>query len=140
MNEKFQSKKPQMRVACYCRVATASQLSEPAVEIQRRRLEAAIRKHENWTMANMYVDIDANRTKAPERPSFKKMLRDCQTGRVDLILTRDPSRLSRNTQECVQIIRQLHDIGIGVCFEEGQHQGMETVKRIGYCCMDALQK
>lgn len=128
MNEKSQAKKPQIRVACYCRVATASQLSEPAVEIQRRCLEAAIRKHENWTMANIYVDIDANRMKAPERPSFQKMLQDCQAGSVDLILIRDPSRLSRKTQECVQIIRQLHDMGIGVYFEEGQHQGMDALQ------------
>ncbi len=139
MNEKSQAKKPQMRVACYCRVATANQLSESAVEIQQRWLEAIIREHENWTITNSYVDVGANRMKASERPSFKKMLQDCKSGSVDLILTRDLYRLSRNTQEYVQIIRQLHDMGIGVYFEEGQNQSVETVNRIGYCCMNALQ-
>ncbi len=137
MNESPQPKKPQMRVACYCRVATSDQLSEPAIEMQRRQLEAVIREHENWTMADIYVDVDAYRARAPERQSFRRMLQDCQTGNVDLILISDFSRLSRNTQECAQLICQFHDMDIEVYCGKEQLQSMKTVSRI--CCMDAQQ-
>ena len=49
---------------------------------------------------------------------FNKMIADCQTGKIDMIITKSISRFARNTLDCLNYVRQLKDLGIGVTFEK----------------------
>ncbi len=43
---------------------------------------------------------------------------ECNGDKIDLIITKSISRFSRNTVDCLQYIRQLKELGIGVIFEK----------------------
>ena len=53
------------------------------------------------------------------------MIRDCQNGKIDYIITKSVSRFARNTVECLEYVRSLKAQGIGIFFEE---QNIDTLK------------
>jgi len=61
-----------------------------------------------------------------------KLMRDCQEGKVDYILTKPTSRFARNTVDSLTWIRKLRAIGIGVYFEE-QNLDSSKVRRLAEC-------
>jgi DNA invertase Pin-like site-specific DNA recombinase len=46
------------------------------------------------------------------------MLADCREGKIDLIITKSISRFARNTLDCLNYVRELKDLGIGIIFEK----------------------
>ena len=53
-----------------------------------------------------------------KRKEFLKMLRDCDRGKIDLIITKSVSRFGRNTLDGLDTVRKLKRKGIGVYFEK----------------------
>ena len=53
------------------------------------------------------------------------MIKDCQAGKIDYIVTKSVSRFARNTVECLEYVRKLKALGIGIYFEE---QNLDTLK------------
>lgn len=47
-----------------------------------------------------------------------RMMRDCEKGKIDLILTKTVARFARNTVDSLNYVRRLKAKGIGVYFEE----------------------
>ena len=52
------------------------------------------------------------------RLEIQRMIRGCETGKIDLILTKSVSRFARNTVTMLEIVRELKSIGIDVYFEK----------------------
>ncbi len=52
------------------------------------------------------------------------MIKDCEKGKIDLILTKSVSRFARNTVDSLNYVRKLKAMGIGVFFEE---QNIDTL-------------
>ena len=46
------------------------------------------------------------------------MIRKCQNGEIDLILTKSISRFSRNTQDIIKYVRMLRDRNVAIVFEK----------------------
>ena len=46
------------------------------------------------------------------------MIDDCKAGKIDMIITKSISRFARNTLDCLNFVRQLKDLEIGVTFEK----------------------
>ena len=46
------------------------------------------------------------------------MIRLCKKQKIDLVITKSISRFARNTVDCLEYVRQLKDLGIGVIFEK----------------------
>ncbi len=46
------------------------------------------------------------------------MIRDCEAGKLDMIITKSISRFARNTLDCLNYVRSLKELGIGVIFEK----------------------
>lgn len=42
------------------------------------------------------------------------MIRMCRNKKIDLVITKSISRFARNTVDCLEYVRQLKDLGIGV--------------------------
>lgn len=57
-------------------------------------------------------------TSAEKREDFQRLLADCRRGLIDRVLVKSISRFARNTKECLEVIRELKNLGIGVCFEK----------------------
>ena len=45
------------------------------------------------------------------------MIEDCKAGKIDVIITKSISRFTRNTLDCLNYVRLLKDLGIGIIFE-----------------------
>ena len=54
-----------------------------------------------------------------------RLMRDCEKGKVDYILTKSISRFARNTVDSLMWTRKLRAMGIGVYFEE---QALDSLK------------
>ena len=65
-----------------------------------------------------YSDEGISGTQAKKRPEFLKMIRMCKKQKIDLVITKSISRFARNTVDCLEYVRQLKDLGIGVLFEK----------------------
>lgn len=46
------------------------------------------------------------------------MIRKCQNGEIDMILTKSISRFSRNTQDIIKYVRMLRDRNVAIVFEK----------------------
>jgi DNA invertase Pin-like site-specific DNA recombinase len=53
------------------------------------------------------------------RENFKRLLADCESGKIRIVLTKSVSRLGRNTLDILQTIRKLHSLDVEVyCYLE----------------------
>ena len=46
------------------------------------------------------------------------MIKDCEEGKIDRIITKSISRFARNTLDCLNYVRKLKELGIGIYFEK----------------------
>ena len=77
-----------------------------------------INRKKEWTLAGIFADEGISGTQAKKRPEFLKMIRLCKKQKIDLVITKSISRFARNTVDCLEYVRQLKDLGIGVIFEK----------------------
>ena len=85
-----------------------------------------IAANKEWEFAGLYADEGISGTRADKRPEFQRMIRDCQNGKIDYIITKSVSRFARNTVECLEYVRSLKAQGIGIFFEE---QNIDTLNK-----------
>ncbi|MDE7219650.1 MAG: recombinase family protein [Oscillospiraceae bacterium] len=117
-----------LRVAAYCRVSSDSSDQMNSFAAQLNYYTTLISGKDNWTMTDIYADAGISGTSAQKRPDFQRLLSDCRRGRVDKVLVKSISRFARNAADCLETIRELKAIGVGVCFEE---QGIDTSEMTG---------
>lgn len=111
-------KKKKLRVAAYCRVSTDNTDQLESLETQKSHYESLIQLHTEWENAGLYYDTGITGTKADIREGLQNLLTACRIGKVDLILVKSISRLSRNTTDCLSIVRELINIGVTIFFEK----------------------
>ena len=70
----------------------------------------------NWEVVGQYVDEGITGTQATKRPSFMQMIEDAQSGKFDLIVTREVCRFARNTMDTLFYTRKLSKLGVEVYF------------------------
>src|SRR5699024_7365691 len=86
-----------LRVGYYARVSTDKDDQLNSLENQQKYFEEMIMENKNWTLTRGYIDEGISGTAVKNRDSFLKMIEDATIGKVDLILTKEISRFSRNT-------------------------------------------
>lgn len=107
-----------IRVAAYCRVSTDSDAQLESLEAQKSHYESYIRTRSDWTFAGLYYDEGITGTKKDKRPELMRMISDCEAGKIDLIVTKSISRFSRNTTDCLELVRKLLGLHIPIFFEK----------------------
>lgn len=107
------------RVAVYARVSTDSVQQTLSYELQRKYYEDFVIRHPNWTLTHIYSDEGISGTSLAHRDDFNRMISDCRTGKIDMIITKSVSRFSRNVVDCISIVRMLAELPqpVGVFFE-----------------------
>lgn len=108
----------QLRVAAYCRVSTEQEEQQNSYQVQISYYTDLINRKKEWTLVKIFADEGISGTQAKKRPEFLKMIRMCRQQKIDLIITKSISRFARNTVDCLEYVRQLKDLGIGVIFEK----------------------
>lgn len=115
----------QKRVAAYCRVSTDSDEQLTSYVTQKKVYTEMIARNPEWEFAGLYADEGISGTRADKRPQFTQMIKDCNAGKIDIIITKSVSRFARNTVECLEYVRMLKAKGISIIFEE---QNIDTMK------------
>ena len=116
--ELSQRKYKQTRVAAYCRVSTDHEEQANSYKVQIDYYTNLINSNSEWTMAGIYADEGISGTQTKNRKEFNKMIRKCRQKKIDLVLCKSISRFARNTVDCLEYIRELRLLGIGVIFEK----------------------
>lgn len=112
------SKYHQLRVAAYCRVSTEQEEQQNSYQVQIAYYTDLINKKKEWTLAGIFADEGISGTQTKKRTEFNRMIRMCRNKKIDLVITKSISRFARNTVDCLEYVRQLKDLGIGVIFEK----------------------
>ena len=107
-----------LRVCAYARVSTDSRSQEQSYAAQVEYYTAKIQSNPLWEFAGVYADQGTTGTKMQGREEFNAMVSACEDGGIDLILTKSLTRFARNTVDCIQTIRKLKAIGVGIYFEK----------------------
>lgn len=105
-----------LKVAAYARVSTDKDDQINSLTNQREYFESYIKANESWLYAGVYFDEGVTGTQTKKRAGFNKMIDDCKTGKIDLILTKEVSRFARNTVDTLKYTRMLKEYGVGVLF------------------------
>ena len=109
-----------LRVAPYCRVSTDNDNQATSFVLQKKYYEEFVAQHKNWILVDIYADEGLSATSYTKRDNFKRMLEDCKAGKIDLIITKNVARFSRNVVDCLGIARDLLRARppVGIYFQE----------------------
>lgn len=110
--------KARKKVAAYARVSKDSERLLHSVSTQISYYSSLIQHNPEWVYAGVYADEGITGTRTDLRSEFNKMLRDCEDGKIDIILTKSVSRFARNTVDLLKTVRHLKELGVEVRFEK----------------------
>ena len=116
--QKHTQEERRLKVCGYARVSTGSQAQATSYTAQVEYYTEKIESNPLWELAGVYADEGISGTNVKHRDEFQMMISDCEDGNIDLILTKSITRFARNTVECIQTIRKLKEIGVGIYFEK----------------------
>ena len=70
-----------------------------------------------WQLSDMYIDIKSGEA-VNARAELIRLLNECRSGLLDIVITKSISRLSRDTVEFLSVIRELRSLDIEVVFNQ----------------------
>lgn len=111
-------RKQHLRVAPYCRVSTNSEEQHESYTAQIEYYTEKIAAQPDWTMVDMFADEGKTATSTKKRKDFLRMIKACEKGKVDLVITKSVSRFCRNTLDGLDYVRKLKRMGVGILFEK----------------------
>lgn len=114
----IQALRPKKRVCAYCRVSTDSTKQHTSYVAQVEYYERYIGKRDDWEFVGIFADEAKSGTKVKQRDEFLRMMRDCENGKIDIIITKSVTRFARNTVDSIEAIRKLKALGVTIYFEK----------------------
>jgi site-specific DNA recombinase len=109
---------PQKKVAAYCRVSSESEEQLHSVKAQIDYYQEYISSNEDYEYVGIYADEGISGTGTLRREAFNRLMADCGTGLVDIVITKSVSRFGRNTVDTLKNVRELKALGVDVFFEK----------------------
>ena len=99
------------RVAAYARVSSGKDAMLHSLSAQVSYYSDLIQNHSGWQYAGVYADEALTGTK-DNRENFQRLLADCRSGKVDMVITKSISRFARNTVTLLETVRELKTMGV----------------------------
>lgn len=106
----------QLRVCAYCRVSTDKTDQWNSLEAQKNFFEVEFERNPHWIPCGIYADEGLSGTTLEKRDAFNDMLTIARAGEVDLIITKEVSRFSRNLVDTITLVDELAKKGVFVLF------------------------
>lgn len=122
------------RVVAYARVSSSKDAMLHSLSAQVSYYNDLIQRHPGWLFCGVYADEALTGTRA-DRENFTRLLQDCRSGKVDMVITKSISRFARNTVTLLEIVRELKLIGVDVYFEE---QNIHSISADGELMLSIL--
>lgn len=104
------------RFTLYCRVSTKMERQLDSLSAQMDFEKQDILDHPHWEYISTYTDIGSGRS-INSRTGFKRLMVDCETGKIDLIYTKSISRFTRKSVDPLVSLRRLKKLGVDIYFQ-----------------------
>ena len=104
-------------VVIYARVSSNSMEQLESLKAQISGLVGFVSGHNNWKLVDIHIDI-ASSKKGSARPAFHKMIEECKTGLMDIVVVKNISRLGRDTVEVLGAINTLKEADVRIIFRQ----------------------
>lgn len=119
--EKLQEIRPillQRKRVAYARVSMETDRLKHSLSSQISYYNQYIQKNPEWEYIGVYADSGISGTSTVKRSHFQKLIKDCKSGKIDIILTKSIQRFAINTVDLLNTVRELKEIGVEVRFEK----------------------
>ncbi|WP_312048118.1 recombinase family protein [Anaerotignum sp.] len=110
--------RPKKKVCAYCRVSTDSAKQHTSYVAQTEYYQQYIQSREEWEFAGIFADEAKSATKVKNRNEFLRMIKECEKGNIDMVITKSVTRFARNTVDSIETIRKLKALGVAIYFEK----------------------
>lgn len=107
----------QKKVGIYCRVSTNDMEQLNSLTNQISALTRLVSTVDEWKLVDCYVDIASAKGKSL-RVNFQRMLDDCKSKKLDIVITKSVSRFGRDTVDILQALKVMKEYGVRVVFEQ----------------------
>ena len=125
------------RVAAYARVSSGKDAMLHSLSAQVSYYSDLIQNHSGWEYVGVYAD-DALTGTRDNRENFQRLLADCRTDKVDLVLTKSISRFARNTLDSIQYTRDLLSAGVAVYFQNDNIKTLDEDSELRLSIMSSI--
>lgn len=125
------------RVGIYCRVSTNNMDQLQSLTAQISHLTRLTASMLQWVLVDAYIDIATSKT-GSSRKEFNRMLDDCRSRKLDIVITKNISRFGRDTVEILDALNQLKTLGIRVIFEQEELDTANTDSDLMIAIIEAL--
>ena len=125
--------KPKLRVAAYARVSD-SRLHH-SLSTQVSYYSRLIQSHPDWELVGVYYDEGISGKEQSNRQGLQDLLKACDDGKIDRILTKSIARFGRNTVDLLSTVRVLRQKNIGITFEK---EGIDSLSSEGELMLTLL--
>lgn len=117
-------------------MSTLFEVQDSSFETQRDAYIQMISSRNDLVLAGVYGDHGKSGTSIKRRSEFQRMLRDCEDGKIDIVMTKSISRFARNLRDCLTTIDHLKQLGIPVLFEK---EGINTMDNKSELLLNILE-
>ena len=90
-----------------------------------------------WLLSDVYMDIATSKT-GSSRKEFNRMLADCKSHKLEIVITKDVSRFGRDTVEVLDAFNQLKALGVRVIFEGNSLDTANTDSDLMVAVMESI--
>ena len=125
------------RVAAYARVSSDND-QEGSFQNQVEYYSNLINNNPGWEMVDIFADDGISGTGTKKRGGFNEMIKACEDGKVDLVITKSISRFARNTADSLLYCRKLKALGIPIIFEKENINSMDASGELMYTILASL--
>ncbi len=129
--------KREKRVRIYCRVSTNSMEQFQSLTAQVSHLTRLTATVPQWLLSDVYMDIATSKT-GSSRKEFNRMLEDCKSHKLEIVITKDVSRFGRDTVEVLKAFNQLKVLGVRVIFEGNSLDTANTDSDLMVAVMESI--
>lgn len=115
-----------LKVAAYVRVSTENDEQTSSYELQVNDFTERIKANPNWEFVGIYSDEGISGTNLTHRKGMLQMIEDAKAGKIQHILAKSIARFARNVVDCLSVIDELREVGVGVHFDENNLYTLDT--------------
>lgn len=90
-----------------------------------------------WLLVDVYMDVASGKTGSARR-EFNRMIEDCRSHKVEIILTKSISRFGRDTVDTLEALKELRALYVRVIFEQENPDTADTDSALMISIVESL--
>ncbi len=120
----MESEKQVVRAAAYVRLSARELTQDNTFALTCFRYDDYAKQHLGWKFGTLYWDEDCKNKNEKNLPGLSALISDCKAGKVDVVLVKSISYLTREFNDAISVIETLQNLNppVAILFENEQVQ------------------